>query len=212
MNDVHTHRNDVRTHRAPAGPLAAFGSRLGVGGLVIAAIALGGLINSYAPDMDARERPFVRAGAQGETVDVRTFDVKVLGVRGAKEISESRKIRKTTGVWVLVKVRAVAREEPTIIGQAALVDGRGREFAATGRISQPLVGGRSLQPGLPVEGEIIFEVPTDAADLSIRLASRPLDVRMDAMAEIPLGVDRPTVDGWRSDAEPAVVADEKVVQ
>lgn len=204
--------NDVRSHRAPPGTLAAFGSRLGVGALVIAAIALGGVVKSYTPDADTRERPFIRAGALGGAVDARTFDVQVLEVRGAKKISRSGKVRETKGVWVLVKVRVVAHDEPSVIGYAALRDGRGRVFVATDRIGQPLAGGRTLQPGLPVEAEIAFEVPADVTDLSVRLSWASLDRRMDAMAEIPLRVDRATVDTWRGQPTPTVVADEKVVK
>lgn len=204
--------NDVRSHRAPATGLAAFGLRLGVGALVVAAIAIGGTINSSTPDVDARERPFIQTARQGDAVDVRTFDVQVLEVRGAKKISRSGKVRDSVGVWVLVKVRAEARREPVLLGYAALRDERGRTFYATQRISQPLAGGRTLQPGLPVEGEIAFEVPADVTALSIRLAKSPLDQRMDAMAEIALGADRATVEGWLDEKEkPLVVANEKVV-
>lgn len=203
--------NDVASHRAPPGPLAAFGARLGVGALVIAAIAVGGLVKSCTPDTDTSERPFTRAGARGDTVDARTFEVRVLDVRGATKISRYGKVRDSKGVWVLVKVRVVAHDEPTTIGYAALRDERDRVFVATDRISQPLAGTRPLQPGLPVEADIAFEVAADVRALSVRLAWSPLDRRMDAMAEIPLKVDRGTVEAWLGESKPAAVTDEQVV-
>ena len=207
---------EVRRHRAPRGPvgqaLAGLGSRLGIGALLIAAIAVGGLVKSATPDADTRERPFVRTGRLGETVDARTFEVRVLDVRGAKEIVRSGRTRTTGGVWVLVKVQAVARGEPTTIGYAALRDGRGRLFHATERITQPLARSRTLQPGIPVEGEIVFEVPVEAAtDLSIRLAWTSIDQRMEAMAEVPLDIDAAMVAAWRAQAGPVTVADATVV-
>lgn len=207
--------NDVRRHRAPRGPvheaLAALGTRLGVGAVLLAAVAVGGVVQAAAPDADTRERPFLRTGSIGEPVDGRTFEVRVLGTRGAKEVSRSGKTRATGGVWVLVRVRVVARAEPTVLSYAAVRDARGRVFVATERISQPLAGGRALQPGIPVEGEIVFEVPQDAAaGLSVRLATTSIDHRLDAMTEIGLGIDSATASAWLAEAEPAVLADEEV--
>ncbi|MFS8479771.1 MAG: hypothetical protein FWJ93_12625 [Micromonosporaceae bacterium] len=205
----------IRRHRAPDRPaaraLAALGSRLGIGALLIAAIAVGSLIKSVTPDTDTRERPFIRTGAPGEATDARTFEVRVLEVRGAKKIVRLGRERETGGVWVLVKVQAVARHEPTTIGYAAVRDARGRLFHATERIAQPLLGGRTLQPGVPVEGEIVFEVPADAAvSLSIRLAWTPLDQRMDAMAEIGLDIDAASVAAWQAATEAARITDAKL--
>jgi hypothetical protein len=201
----------VRRHRAPTDPtdtLAGVGSRLGAAALIVAAIALGGLIVSRTPDTDVRERPFIRTGAIGEPVDARTFDATVIGARGATQVSRSQKLHDTTGLWVLVRVRALAHDEPTRIGYAALVDRHGRTFEASTRIDQPLVKVRTLQPGIPVEGEIAFEVPRDAADgAAVHLSPAGLGTRMEAIAEVPLRVDDATVEQWLNQPALAVVTD-----
>jgi hypothetical protein len=174
-------------------------ARLGVGVLVLAALAVGGVISSRAPDVDHRERPFVTTGTVGKRVDARAFDVTVVGVRGTMKLARSGTWHDTGGVWVLVRVRLVAHKEPASVGYAAVRDSADRKYLATNRITQPLAG-RSLQPGIPVEGEFAFEVPTKVAPtLSVRLAGPPLDQRMDAMAEVPLNITRSMVDQWRKE-------------
>jgi hypothetical protein len=179
-------------------------TRFGAGVLILAALAVGTVIQSGTPDTDTTERPFSRAGAVGKPVDAKTFDATVLSVRGGTKIkrdgglSSRRREHETGGVWVLVRVRLVAREEAILVGWAAVVDGRGRTYHLTNRIDQPLVGsGRMLQPGIPVTGEVAFEVPRDAAtNLTIQITDRALDVRMSAMVEVPLPAGKATVDGW----------------
>lgn len=176
-------------------------ARLGVGALVLAALAVGGLISSRTPDVDHRERPFVTTGTIGRPVDARAFSVIVLGVRGATKVARSGVWHDTGGVWVLVRVRLVARDEPASVGYAAVHDSKDRTYLATNRITQPLQG-RSLQPGIPVEGEFAFEVPSKVAPtLAIRLAGPSLDQRMDAMAEVPLRITKSMVDEWQRDTE-----------
>lgn len=198
---------EVRRHRAPPGRVALAGSRLGVAAMIVAAIAVGGLVKNASPGTDRRERPFTRTGTVGEAVDARMFDVTVVGVRGAAKISRSGKVRDTGGVWVLVKVRVVARDEPTIVAYAAVRDGKGRTYKATERLNQPLTGGRNLQPGLPVLGEIAFEVPKDVDDLVILVGPTSIDHRMDAMAEIHLDVDRAKIQEWAGDTTTMPMAD-----
>jgi hypothetical protein len=113
----------------------------------------------------------------------------------------------TGGVWVLVRVRLVARAEPAQVGYAAVRDSAGRTFLATTRIDQPL-DGRTLQPGVAVTAEVAFEVPPAVAPtLAFRLAGPLLDQRMDAMVEVPLGITAPMVDGWLKDEKIARLDD-----
>jgi hypothetical protein len=175
--------------------------------LILAALAVGGVITSGTPDTDRRQRPFVRTGAMGQAVNARSFDATVLGVRGAAKVSDAGQVHDTSGVWVLVRVRLVARNEPILVGYAAVRDADGRTYLASNRIELKLVmGGRDLQPGVPVEGEIAFEVSRGAApSLSLRLARPPLDQRMDAIAEVPLGISGAMVNKWLAQAEAAKV-------
>jgi hypothetical protein len=200
--------DDITRHRRPGQSLPG---RFGVGVLVLAALAVGGVINSRAPDTDHRERPFVATGRVGSPVNVRTFEATVLGVRGTTKLARSGKWHTTGGIWVLVRLRLVARSEPTQVGYAAVRDAKDRTYLATTRIEQPLQS-RSLQPGIPVEGEIAFEVPPAAAPtLSVRLAEPLVDTRMEAMAEVPLDITRSKVDQWRTDQDIMKIADTEAV-
>jgi hypothetical protein len=185
----------VVRHRRPS----AVRRRTGGAVLVLAALAVGGLVNSRTPDTDHRERPFVATGAVGRSVDARAFDVTVQGVRGTMKLGRGANWHDTGGVWVLVRVRLVARVEPVLVGYAAVRDSAGRTYRATSRIEQPL-DGRTLQPGVAVSAEVAFEVPPAVAPtLALRLAGPLLDQRMDAMAEVPLGITAAMVDGWLKD-------------
>lgn len=201
-------RGAITRHRRRGESLPA---RLGVGVLVLGALAVGGLVNSRAPDTDHRERPFVTTGVVGKAVDARAFDVTVLSVRGTMKLAQSGKWHDTGGVWVLVRVRLAARDEPATVGYAAVRDAADRTYLATVRITQPLVA-RPLQPGIPVEGEIAFEVPPKVGPtLAIRLAAPLLDQRMDAVAEIPLKIKSSMVDQWLKETDVTTLDDAEVV-
>jgi hypothetical protein len=175
-----------------------------IGSLVVGAAALlvvvnlGGRIMAFDSNSDIRERPFAVRVGLGETARARTLTATGLSVRGAVIISDGGPAHETGGVWVIVRIRATALDEPTPMGYAALRDARGREFWASNRVKQTFSGGRNLQPGIPVEGEIAFEVPRDAAThVTLLLAERPHEHRMDSMIEIDLGSrSSTTVDGW----------------
>jgi hypothetical protein len=206
------------------GPLSLVGAWVLSGVLLIATVAAGRSIIAFTSDIDAHMRPFVRTGSVGETVDARTFSVRVLAVRGAATIDrrnqyydtgdeEEEEGHDSGGVFVLVRVRAVAYTEPTTINYATVVDSRGRTFTPTERISQPLVGGRPLQPGIAVEGEIVFEVPRDVATvLAVRIGEPLFDERLAAVAEVPLPITQGSVEAWLAEDTPAIVGEAVVVR
>ncbi|MCW6003167.1 hypothetical protein K1W54_01010 [Micromonospora sp. CPCC 205371] len=208
---------EVRSHRAPPGPVQRVGTKASVGTLLIAALAIGGLIASWRPlgggATEERERPFVRAGQVGDTVSARVFDAKVVSVSGAGKVRLKGAAIDTGGVWIIVRARITATDEETSVGYAALRDARDRVFLASTRIEQRMIGVRSFQPGIPVEGAFVFEVPRDAAtNLTLLLARQSIDRRMDAMAEIELSTyDSPTIDTWAAAAEPVTIDEPKVV-
>ncbi|HET6211484.1 MAG TPA: hypothetical protein VFE14_01290 [Micromonosporaceae bacterium] len=201
---VHRHkapRRDVQT------AVADLGKRLGVTGLVLAAVAIGGVIKAHELDVEQRERPFIHAGAIGQIRSARTFDVTVLGVRGSTKLKAGDDVYDTDGVWVLVKVRLMANRDPSFVGYAAVRDTAGRTYRASRRMDQPL-DSRELQPGLPVEGEVAFEVPrTAVAGLAVRFSSGSYDLRMDAMPEISLGIDRVAAARWLAAPDALTLAD-----
>ncbi len=202
----------VRGHRAPS-RAARIGRILGAIVLVLATLAIGQLIAAHTPDATAQERPFVRTGAIGSVIDARTFDVKVLGVRGGALLTDGTSTYDTSGVWVIVDVQLTALGNPAMLGYAALLDGDARTYRATERFDQPLLTGRELQPGLPVTGEIAFEVPVSVTgDLTIQLSPATDGVlATDAVAQIRLPIDRASVDQWRTAKKPVVLANPKAV-
>jgi Domain of unknown function (DUF4352) len=178
--------------------------RLGTATLVLAALAIGAAFSSLDPTPETEQRPFISSGKAGETVHTRSFDAQVLGVRGSEAMgSDDGYLHESKGVWIIVKIRVTAKGKATRIYYAALLDGQDRTFTASGRITQLGLSGRELQPGIPVDMEIAFEVPTEVPlGLRLQLAVDLLDRRMDGMAEIELPTSRENLKEWRTGKDP----------
>ena len=192
----------IRSHRSrePGNRLVG---RLGAVALLVLALAAGALITRNTPDADARQGPYVRAGRIGQTLDLGDFDVRVLSVRGAAVISQSGATHDTSGIWVLVTVRLTSRHKPIGVGYMALRDEQGRTYRSSTRVDQVLEGGWTLQPGVPVAGEVAFEVPVAVAThVAILLAKPTLELRLAAMAEVPLPIDDASVRSWKAQTTP----------
>jgi hypothetical protein len=179
--------------------------------LLLAALAVGtGAIN-LTPDFEDRVRPFVRTGKVGEPVDVREFSVTVLGIRGSTAIKSgstvSERLYQTDGVWLLVKVRVRAFKGSTSFRGAALRSADGRIYDSSMRPdTTSSVLGRTLQPGIPVEGEMIFEVPKDVArDVTLQV-SRQYGVRLDVQAEVRIETNAATVRSWTESTQAIAIA------
>ncbi|GAA1833479.1 hypothetical protein GCM10009682_59780 [Luedemannella flava] len=159
------------------------------------------VFNNAASD---RERPYEVSAEVGSMALARTFTAGVMSVRGAGAIIDPRggNPHVSTGVWVIVTVRAASRDEPVAIGFAGLRDAAGRVYWASERVKQDLRGGRTLQPGIRVEGEIAFEVPRAAPSggLTVLLAKNMFERRMEDILAFKLDpVDAATVTGWAAD-------------
>lgn len=175
------------------------GSRLASTLLFIAVLAAGYAITTITPDLAAEHRPFIIGGNLSEPIDTRLFEVKVTGVKFASSVKAAGSLGATRpaltsgGVWVLIHVRFSAHSKPARINYAALVSADGRTFVATDRVEQKIVvGGRELQPGIPAEGDVLFEIPKSAATAGLVArfaAAARYDVRKDAMAEVVLVPD-----------------------
>ncbi|WP_144122300.1 hypothetical protein [Catellatospora sichuanensis] len=164
--------------------------RLGSFLLIAAVLAAGQAVGDATPDRNHQLRPFAVAGDFGTDVVGRDFAVRAAAVRCAAQLKIGDEILETQGVWIVVKLRLSARTEPVRIRYAAVRDASGRIYETTDRFEQYLVsGGRNIQPGLPIEGEVAIEVPAaSAGDLTLLVASTYVDHRVDSMAEIPLPV------------------------
>lgn len=181
----------------------------------VAVVLVGGAVTETEVSADERFREFVNTGAVGEPVSALDFQVTVLGAQTAAQINTAPGAGLDTGgVWVLVRVRAMALEESLWIGYAAVRDSAGRTWVATPRIEQPLVdGGYRLDPRIPVEAEVAFEVPRDAAtDLTARFGEPGgVDLRMHTIAEVPLPVEAAMVAEGLARIEPIVIERPEIV-
>jgi hypothetical protein len=182
--------------------------------VAVVVVALGGTVSGELSP-DERFREFVTTGAVGDWVSATSFEASVVAVRTAGTItSEDELDLDTAGVWVLVRVRAMASDEATWIDYAVVVDSAGRSWSATERIDQPLVnGGYRIDPRIPVEAEVAFEVPQPAAtDLAIRLGEDNglYGLQMASLVEVPLPIDAAMVAGGLA-AEPVAIDSPKIV-
>jgi hypothetical protein len=181
--------------------------------LLLGTVNLATGLKHYSDDADAAQRPFAVSATMAQAARGRTFVATAQGVRGAAVISDSAD-HTTPGVWLIVKVRVMALDKPMFVGYAALRDARGRVFVASNRVEHQVVGyfGRQLQPGLPVVGEIAFEIPRDGATGATLLLAGSSDLRMDSMLEITLSTaSAATVDDWATDTEPTTLITPAVV-
>lgn len=177
--------------------------RTGSALLILATLGVGNLVMAYTPDVNTRERPFLRSGEPGNEIDVRRFTVTVLATEVAAVIKAAGWEHDTQGKWIVLRVRLEAVGEPLAVRYAALWDDQGRSYEASDRLQQRLVdGSRRLQPGIPVEGDVAFEVPAGATGLTARFTSSDISQRMDAMSAISLPL--PDTATWLDPAPKAI--------
>jgi hypothetical protein len=105
----------------------------------------------------------------------------------------------------------MAFDVPAALNYAELFDDTGNAYSAI-RHSDTLYE-YGLLPRIPVEGELLFEVPTQVAtDLRLRLSStRGYWGQYQVMVEVPLEIDADEVDDWYDDAAPLIVREPEVV-
>jgi hypothetical protein len=177
--------------------------------LVLITLAAGTFVLRHKPDQEHFQRPFVQSGAPGAAVSARTFDVTVLAADGGAKLQGSGIVLETAGLWVIVRARVVAIDEPAMLALAQLRDERDRLFTATERVRQPLAAGRTFQPGIAVEGVIVFEVAKDVRELTLLLSSNTdLVQAVNTVAEVPLTI---ALDAWRKQEKPLTVPSAKVI-
>jgi hypothetical protein len=178
--------------------------------LILATLAIGAAMLPLKPRTGSNQGEFVRTGNVGKPVDARSFRVTVLDVTGGTTIDANPPVE-TTGVWVLVRIRVDSVKDPVAMGYAAVRDERGRTYQDAGKIDQPLVGGREIQPGVPIEGVVVFEVARDVKRLTARFAKAPYFLYLDAVAEVPLPITRADIDRWIAEKAVLKVTKPKVV-
>jgi hypothetical protein len=185
--------------------------------VVLATLVAGEAIIRARPSLGDISAPFPIEAEPSQPVTVDGVTVTVLGVRGAATLRRTtdQKVIDTSGVWVIVRLRLEAITETTDIGYLALTDARDRSFRVSDRFRQLLGEGiRSLQPGLPVEGEAAFEVPRDAVGLRLRATetfTEVFELTLKSVADIDLRIPAGSVERWAADSTPAELADVRFV-
>jgi hypothetical protein len=185
-------------------------AKLRVTVLILATLAIGAAMLPLKPRVGDNQGEFVRTGVLGKPVDARAFRVTVLDVTGGATIDANPPIE-TTGVWVVVRIRVVAVKDPVAVGYAAIRDERGRVFQDAGKVDQPLIGGRTIQPGIPIEALVVFEVARDVRRLTARFAKPAYFQYLDAVAEIPLPITKADIDRWVAEKTKVTLTKPKVV-
>lgn len=136
------------------------------------------------PSQDDAEAPFPLAAEIGETASARGFVMTVTDVRLA-----SRAVAggwSAEGTWLVVDLRAEATQEETgtILAHAELIID-GVAYRASERPASLLRTG--LTPGIPREGSLAFELPSelarDTATLELGISD---DSRLDSLVTLNL--------------------------
>jgi hypothetical protein len=151
------------------------------------------LMSRTTPGFVDLTAPFVIRGEPGEWVNTRTFGLRVDKPHLVRRLTQNRfgrvEERTTSGVWVVVKVEAVAIHHPGMIGGFALETRDGKRYQHTERVRLPSqVGllGRELQPEMPVPALLVFEVPENQiSNLTLVAGEREIP-HLTSEARIPL--------------------------
>jgi hypothetical protein len=158
-------------------------------------LAAGGILfmSRTTPGFVDLTAPFVSRGEAGEWVHTRTFGLRVDKPHLVRNLKQTRfgrvEERTTSGVWVIVKVDAVAIHESGMIGAFALETRDGKRYQHTERVrlaSQVGLLGRELQPEMPVPALLVFEVPEDQISNLTLIAGEREIPHLSSEAHIPL--------------------------
>lgn len=176
-------------------------TRVGTGILVVAALSLGRVATDNLPGKDRAERPFTTEVAVGETAHLRTGEVTVTRVGGARTVEQLGSDRRSPGVWVVVDYTWTPSTDSTGLGSVAVrADGGQRWVALSGRNIQSC---SASVPGLPVRCHAAVELPPDLVPgAHLELSPEFGSTDYDSMARVDLGVDRAEVERWLATEEP----------
>lgn len=133
--------------------------------MIVVAGAVLLFLQSTTPPYAMLTGPIRTNGAQGETVASRTFGVRIDKAVQAKALAYHRFgrdiERETSGVWLVVAVEVQAPHETMPVRAATIRGASGRLYRQSRRAgSAPqLLSGKTVQPGLPTTGLLMFELP-----------------------------------------------------
>ncbi|MEO3810377.1 hypothetical protein ABGB17_15365 [Sphaerisporangium sp. B11E5] len=169
--------------------------RRAVLGALTAAALLAAIIvvQRATPSVDQRYAPIVSRGRLGEQVNTTAFQFRVDRLQLARSVRMTDdyglvgRPRSTPGVWLVVWATVAATREAVIVQGTRLRTADGTEYMANTSILHTLEK-TPLQPGMPVYGPMLFEIPED------RLAGAWLAVRQHSGGANALDTLGPAVD------------------
>lgn len=164
--------------------------------LILATVVLARLIEITTPIPDDHRRPWIHQGQMNEPVLENDLEVTVRSVRGGRAYADGFRAPTTDGVFLLVRTRVMAIDSPAAAAYAELIDEDGNAYATLYQTDSLYL--YELSPGVPIEGELLFEVPqTVATELRLRLSSTSgYWPQWQVMVEVPLQIDAADVDRW----------------
>ncbi len=158
---------------------------LGILTILILLIVVGMLVQSGKSEpaektsQSTKTEPTVKTVNKGEEIQVGEVKWKVLEVDKKSSISNGLQKVKPGGVFVVVSLRAeLLGKESGIIdsSQLKIVDNQNRVFerSAEGQTALEMSGEEGLflkqvHPNVPIEGYAVFDVPTDATGLKLKI-------------------------------------------
>ena len=175
-------------------------SQLGTGALVLAALAVGQVLNDHLPTAERSARPFERPVEVGGTATMRSGDLTVTKLEGARSVGRHLEpIMTTPGVIVVVHFDFTPRKKRSSITYGDLRDAAGRvtSFSTTGQRSSVRCARGPVD--LVSHCVAIAEgVPGGLPGARLALAPDANDTRFDDMAIVDLGITAATVKKWQA--------------
>lgn len=140
----------------------------------------------FTPTDEVRMAPFPVAAGIGEEVASQHHVATIHEVALADVVELDGWRGTTSGVWLVAEATLAGYVERTTVGVDLFVDGV--RFESTPRADSDTVDGRVVDPGLPVTGAILLELPRDILDRPgatsavLRLGAAG-DTRLDSVIE-----------------------------
>lgn len=176
------------------------GRGLGAGALVLAALAVGRVVEQRLPEPDAvGTAPIEKRTEIGDPVDLRVGTVTVTKVTGGKSWTSISEAKLTTGVWIVADVELLPSRLKSGINDVRIRDDQGHTWFM-GRGESTCTG---VIAGVPMTCQVIVEVPEQpisGAELVLRW--NPADDRWDDQAVIPLDLGEAKIKEYAAVTEP----------
>jgi hypothetical protein len=179
--------------------------------LILATVVVARLIAVTTPIPADHRRPWIHSGQMNEAVHESEVDMTVHSVRGGRSYTGSFDATRTTdGLFLLVRATVVAPETKTALRYAELFDDAGNAYSAIDTRGTLL--NYELLPGIPVDGELLFEVPPAVVtQLRVRVSTASgYSGQYQVMVEVPLEIDTDAANDWYHDTTEMTLTEPEV--